>query len=87
MIAKYYREGTESVSEDEGTQWQTKNIFVPLKEFPKDLILRFNLDSETVKEQTKIDSFTEESPREKGLTGGIIRKPPRLKLEGYYEKV
>lgn len=54
MTGLYYHERQYAVSEDEGNKWLTKNVYVPLREFPKNLILRYNLDPEPIKEQSKI---------------------------------
>lgn len=58
MIDRYYRERTYAVSERERNMWITRNVFVPHREFPKDLILRFNLDPEPEREQRRIDNWS-----------------------------
>jgi hypothetical protein len=76
MIDRYYRERTYAVSEAERDRWITRNVFVPHREFPKDLILRFNLDPEPERKQRRIENW---------IRGGInVSEGPKI-LEKVYE--
>jgi len=57
MINRYYRERTYSKSENNERSWKTFNVYVPFREFPNEIIFRFNLDPNPNMRKTNLLEF------------------------------
>ena len=54
MIEKYYRESQYAKSQNKTKTWKTYNVYVPIREFPQQIIFRFNLDPNPITAQMKL---------------------------------